>query len=344
MTGLDLALEGYEDPEDGSALVQRLLERVRTLPDVAGATVASDFPLDGSTSSAPVWPDGRTDEEDGWIRAYYATVSDGYFETLEIPLAAGRTFGPDDGRSTRPVVVVNRLLADAAWPGENPVGRTLEFGLEPRLYEVVGVVGDTRTGMVTDEPAPQVFTLVAQAFEPDLMLAVRRRGSAPGFVSRLREGVLSVDPALALSPTQSLADLAALGMLPHRLVASIAGALGALALLLSALGVYGVIAYTVTRRTREIGVRMALGSSRVHVLRQVLADGLKLALPGFLVGLPVAAALAVALRGLLVGVSPLDPRAYLAVAALFLVVVAGASLVPARRASRVEPAEALRYD
>ena len=208
----------------------------------------------------------------------------------------------------------------------------------------MGVVADTRSDLITDGPSAQVFTFLAQDHDPDLMLAVRQRGADPDFVARLRREVQEHDPALGLSETQRLSDLAELGLLPQRLVASVAGALGGLALFLSGLGVYGVIAFTVTQRTREIGLRMALGSTQGTILRRVLVDGVRLTWPGLAVGLPLAAALATAARGLLVGVSPVDPLTHLGIALLFVIVIAAASLVPARRASAIAPASALREE
>ncbi|MEQ9398026.1 MAG: ADOP family duplicated permease [Longimicrobiales bacterium] len=344
LTGFDLALEGYDDPELGLAFVDRVLERARAMPDVAGATVAGDFPLDGGSSAGPVWPDGAGGPDDAFVQSYYAHVSEGYFETLGIPVLSGRTFRAEEGRTTPLVAVVDRVLAERAWPGQTPLGRTVEFGLERRRYEVVGVVENTRADMITDRPSPHVFTLLDQDFERDLYLAVRGRDGSADFVARLRQELLAEDPRLALGPTRPLADLAALGTLPNRIVASVAGTLGALALFLAALGVYGVVAFMVTRRTREIGVRMALGSSRAGVLGRVLADGLRLAVPGVVVGLPVAMALAAVLRGMLQGVSPVDPMAYAGVAAVLIGIVVAASAVPARRASTVAPAEALRSE
>ena len=344
LTPLDLALEGYSDPALGGAFVDALLERVRAMPDAEAATVAGDLPLDGSSSAGPVWPDGRQATDDRGIQSHYAQVSNGYFETLGIVVTHGRSFGPEDGRHTQRVAIVNELLAERAWPDGNAVGRTLEWGLHPASYEVVGVVKNTNTDLITDRPSPQIFTLLHQDFQRDVMLAVRQRGASDDFVARVRREMLAVDPALALGPTRALSDFTSLGMLPQRILAGVAGALGGLALFLSALGVYGVVAFMVTRRTREIGLRMALGSSRARVLNRVFADGLRLAIPGLLVGIPMAVGAAFLLRGLLVGVHPLDPITYAAVAGVFVAAVGGASLVPAHRASTVQPSEALRED
>lgn len=344
LTDLDLALEGREDPERAIVFLDQALERLEALPEVVSAMVATDLPLDGRSSSTPVWPDGRAGRDEGSIRSDYASVTEGFFETLGIGVVSGRVFSAQDGRASAPVVVIDRLLAASAWPGENPLGRTLEFGLEPRSYEVIGVVETTQTDMIMDRPAPQVFTLLDQEFRSDVFVAVRGRGDGTAAIAAARRELLRLDPGLALARTQALSDFVDLGKLPQRIIASVAGVLGSLALLLSAMGVYGVIAHTVERRTREIGVRMALGSSRSRVRGRVLVDGVRLALPGFLVGVPLAFILTSLMRGLLVGVSPVDPTAFAAVATLFLMVVAIASFLPARRASGVQPVEALRSE
>jgi len=306
--------------------------------------MATDMPLDGRSSSTPVYTEADVDPDARGIRAYFASVTDGFFETLGIGVVSGRVFGPDDSRESPAVAVIDGLLAERAWPGQNPVGRTIRFGLESREYEVVGVVETTQTDMITDQPAPQIFTLLAQDYRPDIYVAVRGRGDGSGAIGAARRALLEMDPALALSNTQALTDFVNLGKLPQRIIAGVASTLGTLALLLSAIGVYGVIAYMVTRRTREIGIRIALGSSRGRVLGNVLVDGLKVAAPGFLVGVPLAVALTYLMRGLLVGVTPLDPMAYGWVVGLFLLVVAAATIVPARRASGVQPVEALREE
>jgi len=341
---LDLALEGLGDPEQAVVFMNQARERLGALPEVTHAMMATDMPLDGRSSSAPVYTEAMVDPEDRGIRAYYGSVTEGFFETLGIEVVSGRVFGPDDSRESPQVAVIDRLLAEQAWPGQNPLGRTIRFGLDGNTYEVVGVVETTQTDMITDQPAPQVFTLLAQDYRPDIYVAVRGRGDGTAAIEAVRRTLLEVDPALALSNTQALTDFVNLGKLPQRIIASVAGTLGTLALLLSAIGVYGVIAYMVTRRTREIGIRIALGSSRGRVLGNVLVDGLKIALPGFLVGVPLAIALTSLMRGLLVGVSPIDPTAYASVVGIFLAVVAAATIVPARRASAVQPVEALREE
>ena len=344
LTSLDLALEGYDDAESANSFVSRVLEELAQVPDLAGATVASDMPLDGGTSSTPVWPDGRADEDAPSIQSYFGHVSAGYFDALGIPLLRGREFEAIEGPTTERVAVVNERFAEIAWPQAQAIGRTIEFGLDPKQYTVVGVVANTKSDMITDGTNPQVFSLLAQDFEPDVIIAARQTGTAVDFATRVQQVLLGIDPALALARSRKLSDLAGLGMLPHRIGAWMATSLGLLALFLSALGLYGVVALAVTQRTREIGVRIALGAKKRQVLARVLLSGLSLAAPGIVVGIVLTIALGQVVDAFLLGVDALDPLTYATVSALLLVVIVAACIVPARRASSVQPMEALRYD
>lgn len=344
LTSLDLALEGYDTPEAANVFVRRVLEELDQVPDLAGATIASDMPLDGGTSSTPVWPDGRPDEDAPALHAYFGQISAGYFRALGIPLLSGREFEAAEGPTTQRVAVVNERFAEIAWPQAQALGRTIEFGLDPEQYTVVGVVANTKSDMITDGTNPQVFSLLAQDFEPDVILAARQDGQSPDFAARVHQVLLGIDPALALPKSRRLSDLAGLGMLPHRIGAWLATTLGLLALFLSALGLYGVVALAVAQRTREIGVRIALGARRHQVLSRVLLSGLRLAAPGIAIGIVLTMALGQLVDAFLLGVDALDPVTYATVSGLLLMVIVAACIVPARRASSVQPMEALRFD
>ena len=344
MTTLKLELEGYRQAERGVPFVRELLQRMRGLTGIEAAAVADDLPLDFSEYGTGAIPEGSeaADERD-FIGVDYATVSPGYFETMGIRRLRGRDFTFDDRAGALGVGIVSRTFADRAWPGEDPIGRRFRFGRRDGPFlTIVGVVDDIKNQVITEIPDPFVYLPITQEYTGSVNLLVRGSVSSAAMPELLRREIMAVDPDLSLTPVISVERYTAIGTLPQRLAAMLASALAALALLLSGLGIYGVVAYAVTQRTREIGIRMALGADRIEVLRMILKGGLALALPGLVAGAPLAVALAFALRGLILGVAPLDPVAVAAVIVLMLGVITIASLAPARRAARIEPAETLR--
>lgn len=340
VVSFDFAQEGYDEAR-GVLLADELVAHLEAQPSITAATIGSDLPLDGLSSSTPV----RLDDpgSDRWLQAHFGSIAPGYFDALGIEVLEGRGFRAGDRVDTERVAIVNKSLAREAWPNERAVGRTVLFGLDPESYTVVGVVEDTRADGITDPNTPQIFAALAQRYDPDVHLAIRRAPGVEGFNSVLQREILAVDPSLALSRVRSLEQLSKLMLLPHRIMAATASALGAMALLLSALGLYGVIAFAVTRQTREIGVRIALGAGRATVVRRVVAGGLLLALPGLGSGLLLAIGLGQVMQGIL-PVSALDPITYLGTVAILLLVVVAACLAPAWRASSIHPVEALRFD
>jgi putative ABC transport system permease protein len=208
----------------------------------------------------------------------------------------------------------------------------------------VGVVDDVKNQFITDRPGPMTYLPLTQAHHQRTNVVVRAGGGSATVAPALRRAILGVDPSLSLGPVISLERSSSLGILPQRVAAALTTALGALALLLSALGVYGVVAYALSRRVREMGVRMALGAGGRSVAGLVLRRGLRLALPGILVGLPAIVGLGFVLRSFLLGLSPLDPIALVMVPGVLLVTVVVACAAPARRAARVQPMEALRSE
>lgn len=345
MTMIDLSVEGYEDAE-GAVFQRRLVERLRVIPGVEGAALATDLPLDLGASETGAVPEGWSGEgREGQLGVGFNYVSPGYFTALGIPVLEGRDFGPEEGVGTEPVVVVSRAFAQRVWPGEDVLGRRVLVRM-PRIEEewrtIVGVVEDVKNQVITETAAPFVYLPLWQAYRPSATVVLRAGGGMAAVAPALRQGILELDGSLALTPVIGLERYTALGILPQRVAAALTTALGLLALLLSGMGIYGVVAAAVAQRTREIGVRMALGAGRRRVLALVLRSGLRLAVPGLVVGGLAALALGRVLRFLLLGLSPADPWALGGVAVVLFVTVAVASMVPARRAAAVEPAEALR--
>ncbi|MEJ2202982.1 MAG: ABC transporter permease [Gemmatimonadota bacterium] len=342
MTMVDLSVEGYEE-EEGAVLQRRLLERLRRLPGAEGAALASDLPLDLSSSGTVAWPEGWADEDRVGVDFNY--VSPGYFETLKIPVLHGRDFSSGDLPGSGPVLIVSHTFADRVWPGEDPLGRRVRVGLrasDDAYRTVVGVVEDVKNQILTEAPKPFVYVPLLQSYRPTSHIVLRAEGGMATVAPALRQAILELDGSLALTPVLSLERYTSIGILPQRVAAWVTSALGSLALLLAGIGIYGVVAVSVGQRTREIGVRLALGATRGRVLRLVMRGALVLALPGLLLGGAAALGVGRVLRFLLLGLSPVDPVALGSVAAMLAAVVLVAAIVPARRAAALEPTEALR--
>jgi putative ABC transport system permease protein len=293
-----------------------------------------------------VLPEGWEASEDRpYLGVDFNAVSPGYFSTLRIPVLAGRPLNERDRSGAEPVVVVSRTFADEVWPGESALGRRVLWGTQGDDWvTVVGVVENIHNQLLTDDPKPYAYRPLAQYPRSETHLVVRTPLEEARAVQEVHRGLRAIDPNLSLSPVIRLDHYTAVGTLPQRIAGVLAMTLGLLALLLSGMGVYGVMAFTVHRRTRELGIRAALGAEPGRVLRTILAGGLRLALPGLILGVVLAILVARLLRGLLLGVSPLDPWALGGVALAISGMVLGGTLVPALRAARVDPAEALRYD
>jgi predicted permease len=343
ITPLDMSLEGYHDGASASRFTQRILATLAAAPGMDGATIATDIPHDNELRRTTVNEASVASDARRAVATYLTTVEPGYFDMLGIAIRSGRGFSAEDGPTSPRVALVNERLAHVIWPGEAAVGRRIEIG-DGATYQVIGVVQNTRPKLIDDLYEPQVFTVMAQDYQPALRIAVRQASVSAGFVERMRGTILSIDPSLVLRPTRSLEAYARDSSIATRIAVATGTALGLLALLLSAVGVYGIVAFTVSQRTREMGVRMALGATRWNVLTLVITGALRFTLPGLLLGAALAIGLAQLLRAGLFGVTPLDPAAIATVALLFLVVVTGASLAPARRAAASEPAQALRSD
>jgi predicted permease len=345
MTTLDLSMEGYTTPVEGMLAFDRILERVRAIPGALYAAVSDDLPLDLGSSATMSIPEGRDLEDPASrMRVPHNQVTDEYFATLGIPLLAGRAFDSRDTPESTGVAVVSREFARVAWPDGEVLGRRfLHGGSRGTWLTIVGVVEDVKSQLVTDPAESSIYRPRAQNYSPTGVLTVRFADGVEGIAEPLRRSILEVDPRLSMTPVFSVAEYTSVGILPQRMAASLASGLGLVALLLSGIGIYGVVAFSVLQRTREIGVRMALGADRGRVLREVVRDAFDLALPGLVLGVVAAVILGRLLEAFLLGVSPLDLTAFTAVGCALLGVVLVASFVPARRAARVDPSEALRY-
>jgi predicted permease len=338
--------EGYPSMEEGgSTLVDQLIESIGSLPGVASVALSGGFPLDRRRAFLSVSRADQPSSDETRVLVDFTFATEGYFSTIGTPILQGRAIlRSDDGTSDR-VAVITRSLADRLWPGEDALGRQfLQAGAEnPATWTVVGLVGYVASSHATDD-LPHVFLSLRQSSNPDLIILVRSdTGTDPAALAGpVREAIQSVDPGLPIPMLIPAQSYVARATHEQRTNGIITGGLGLLILLLSATGVYGVVSFAVTNRTREFGLRMAIGATRGVVLRGVLGDALRMAGPGLLVGGLLAAGTAAALRSMLLGLSPVDPISFLTVGVLLLFVVITASLAPALRASGIHPMEALR--
>ena len=334
----------HQTDTDMRETYRQMLERVRQVPGVIAAGAIRDLPFRGDGETVPFVIGGQPKPApEATPRATLMFTSDGFFSAMGIPIIAGRDLSPQDNQRAPLVFVVNQAFAKRYFPGENPIGRTLSFGDTSR-FPIVGLVGDVRQGSVDEAPAPRLYASVYQIFRVRTNLVVRTQGDPQVMFKRVAEAIRSVDPTQPITSTFTLDQAIGDAVARPRLLTVLLGLFGVMGLVLGALGLYGVLSYLVNQRTREIGVRLALGAQRKDVLRMVVRRGLALAGAGVAVGLVGALVLTRVMRGVLYGVTSTDPLTFAGVAIVLLVVAAVASMIPALRATRVDPLVALRSE
>lgn len=343
---LDISKEGYPSMEEGGmALLDQLMESVGSLPGVTSVAVSDGFPLDQRRAYLTVSPSYQSGSDETGSRVDLTHATEGYFSAIGTPILRGRALLRTDDKTAPRVAVVTRSFADRLWPGEDALGRQFsqDDAEDPIAWTVVGVVGHLASSSVTED-LPHVFLPLRQSTHSDFLMVVRSDTDPSALAGPVREAFRSVDPGLPIPGLLPAQSLVARATQEQRTGGLVAGGLGLLVLLLSAMGVYGVVALAVTHRTREIGLRIAMGATRGVVVRGVLGDALRMAGPGLLAGGLLAAGAAAAMRSMLLGLSPVDPISFLSAGALLLFVVIASSLGPALRASGIHPMEALRKE
>ena len=330
-------------PETGRLFLAHTLDTVRATPGVRSATLSYGTPLSFSDSEcAAVEPTVRP------RRASSDTVVPGYFDTLAIPILRGRQFASTDLPGSPPVVLVNQTFATHYWPNQDPLGKTVWLGCDekaPReVAQVIGVAKNAKYESLDEAPRRFVYRPLAQNWEGFVALIVETSGQPADFVGPLRGVLRGLDPRLRIYDIETLEQYASASLWKVRWQATLLAFFGGLAMLLAAVGLYGVVAYTVAQRTREIGVRMAMGAQHRDVLWMVLARGLGLTAIGIVCGCALSAGAMRLLSALLYGVSPLDPVAFTLASLVWISTALLASYVPARRAMRVDPMVALRWE
>ena len=341
LTTFDLDPVGYSRAT-GTEFDRQLLARVKALPGVRSATLADFSPLNFTIHSDFVQPEGYVPRLHESMEVDRGTVGPGYLETLRTPIIAGRDFTDQDNAKSLPAVIVNQALVDRYWPGQNAIGKRIQVA--GGWCTVVGVAANGKYRRMTYDSAPLVLLPLMQRYASQVILHVRVAGDPGSFTSSVEQTIHDLNADLPLYNQATLKANIQMGSVFERIAATFAGAFGLLALVLAAVGIYGVVAYTTRQRTHEIGIRMALGAGQGDVFRQVLGQGLRLALLGLTAGLLVSFAFTRLLRGMLFGVGAVDWITFASVAGVLFLVTLAACFVPARRASSVDPMQALRTE
>jgi putative ABC transport system permease protein len=346
VASLDLGKQRYE-PEQGRQFQQRLLAQVRALPGVQTATLADFTPFDTRIGyHGGILPEGYGATDHLVELSVPCVVADqAALDTLRLPLIAGRDFEHLDGFGAPLVAIINQALADQFWPGESPIGK--HISVEGDKVEVVGLIGEVRYTGVKDRKRPLLIQPLAQNYRSGLTLMVRSTNATAPLVSAIERLVRRMDPDLPLSNTCTMEEQIAnspSGLMPYRIGATFSISQGLIALFLAGLGIFGLVSFTVTRRTREIGIRMALGATRAGVMRLIARETLILSVAGLITGGLLSQAVIRRLAGLLFEVSPTDAAVYSVVIAVVMAATLLAVWLPARRATRIDPMNALRCE
>jgi predicted permease len=341
----DLRLQAYDNAR-GRDFQKRLLERVRALPGVRAAGITDLPPVDLHFGRDSVFIEGQQQERImSAPRAMTSRVSPGYFQAISTRLVQGRDFTEQDDEKGAPVAIVNETFARRFWPGQDALGKRFrQGGLNAPLMEIVGVVQDGKYAGLNEAPQPYVCRPMAQAYAGTTTVIVRTDSEPQKMLAVIRSEIQQLDPHLPLSSAKPLVERLSLPLFPARIAATLFASFGMLALALAAIGIYGVMSYTVSKRTHEIGVRVALGAQASDVLRLIIGQGMMLVVVGVLIGLSAALLLTRLMKSLLFGMSAADPLTYTGVAALLTGVALLACYIPARRATKIDPMQALRNE
>jgi len=358
---LNLPDAKYPDRAAWTAFHREILRRLVALPGVDSVGLNSAIPLEGGGSEAPVIAEGdpMPSPDRPATPTLFQTTSPGYLRAMGIQLIKGRDFADRDTAATAPVVIVDETLVRKVFHDADPIGKRLAFemrgmhgqGAQPIWREVVGVVRHVRHyGLATDPPYVQLYTpfeqmpLYYEARRPSMALAVRTTLDAEALAGSIRRELGAIDRDIPLYGLQTMAAYLSQNTEQQRLSVGLLAGFSGLALLLAAVGIYGVLSYTVSQRTQEIGIRLTLGATRRDVLALVVGDGMRLATIGIVIGLVASYGVTDLMKALLFEVSPHDPATFVGLAALLIVVALAASTLPGLRATRVSPIDALRQE
>jgi putative ABC transport system permease protein len=343
---LSLAGQKYSEDQPVQDFYRQLEERIRALPGVTSAGATSRLPLKGYRWTGDFTMEGRSPEDYG-KEVRHKEVSPGYFEAIGLPLLRGRSLTDSDNAQSPAVVIINDALARRYYQNEDPVGRRITFS-KPSIpgpwYTIVGVVADERQEGMSREVLPQIYQSHLQNAINEMSLVISTAVDPNGMIGAVRNEIRAMDKDVPPFEIEALGDLVYKSVARERFSMVLMVAFAAIALLLAAVGIYGVMSYSVTQRTHEMGIRLALGAKPTDIVRLVVGRGLGLTLAGIGVGLAASLLLTRVISSLLYSVSATDPLTFIAVAAILSAVSMLACYIPARRAARVDPMAALRYE
>jgi putative ABC transport system permease protein len=340
----------YPDSKSRSAFYTTVLERLQNLPGVESAGMVMSLPLTGSSINRGFRVEGRPEARaDENVTMDFQVVSPDYFSTLEIPTKRGRGLSSTDTENNERVIVINETMARVYWPNEDPLGKRMAIGESSKdtsWRTIVGVVGDNRHASLSEPPVPTAFIAYRQDLEswPRMGFVIKSKTTAASLTSVVRAELAGIDRSQPVYAIEPMKNLLRTSVAQRRFIMLLLGSLALVALMLAMIGVYGVISFSVSERTQEIGIRMALGARAFDVLRMVLGQGMRVAVIGIAIGLVAAFALTRLLASMLFEVSATDPRTFAVVAAILGGIALLACYLPARRATKVDPLVALRYE
>ena len=339
----DLFSAGYSD-EKGAEFDRQLIAKLEAVPGVQSVALSSRLPLGLVPDSTSVKPEGYVVQANETMEMPMAIVTSNFFRTLQIPIVKGRDFTLNDTKNSQRAVIINEAFVNRYWPGQEALGKQLNSDLTHEWFRVVGVARDSKVGTLTEKPTPFVYLPLSQVYRTTMIVHARVTGDPLAFGKTVERTIHELSGDLVVFDVTSLDFGEQLSTFPQRIAGTFVGAFGLLALVLGAVGIYGVTAYTTRQRTHEIGIRMALGANKEDILRLVLGHGLRLTFIGLGLGLVASFALTRYLSSLLLGVTSTDALTFWSVAILLCAVALFASFIPARRATRVDPMIALRYE
>jgi predicted permease len=343
IASFDLFAGGFSD-EKGAEFDRQLVTKLEALPGIQSVALSSRVPLGLIPDSTSVKPEGYVPQPKESMETPDAIVTPNFFRTVQIPILEGRDFTLEDAKNSQRVAIVNQAFVNRYWPHQQALGKHLNSDGTHEWFTVVGVARDSKVATLTEKPTPFLFLPVYQVYSPAMIIHARVAGDPLTYSKTIEQTIHQLNPDLVVFDVTSLDLSQRINSFPQHIAGTFVGAFGLLALVLAAVGIYGVTAYTTRQRTHEIGIRMALGASKDNILRLVLGHGLRLTFAGMALGLAASFALTRYLSSLLLGVTSTDALTFAIVAVLLCSVALLATFLPARRATRVDPMVALHHE